>query len=231
LANNQNQDLAGDTDPSIQIGLPNGYDLNGGATDIRSYAGYPGGTGSGDDLAPLGKYSRPTTGLYLSRNAPNFILTYAQTELLLAEAKLRGWNVGSTTAAQHYANGVVAAMESLAQFDAVGTISNADASAYVAANPLDESTQASALKMINEQYWVATGSLFNFIETWNNWRRSGYPVLTPVTYANQFTDGSIPKRIPYQSSEPSNNPDGYASAVSRLSNGDTFISRVWWDVN
>jgi hypothetical protein len=231
LANNQNQDLAGDTDPSIQIGLPNGYDLNGGSTDIRSYPGYPGGTGAGDDLAPLGKYSRPTTGLYLSRNAPNFILTYAQTELLLAEAKVRGWNVGSTTAAQRYANGVIAAMESLSQFNAVGTISNGDASAYVGANPLDESTQASALKMINEQYWVATGSLFNFIETWSNWRRSGYPVLTAVTYPNQFTDGSIPVRIPYQSSEAANNPEGYSSAVSRLSNGDTFISSVWWDVD
>ncbi len=229
LAANQNQDLAGSTDPSVQIGLPNGYDLGGGATDIRSYALYPGGTGTGDDLAPLGLYSRPTTGLYLSRNAPNFVLTYAQTELLLAEAKVRGWNVGATSAAEHFANGVVAAMESLAQFAAVGTISNATATAFAAANPLDESSTEAALQMINEEYWVATGSLFNFIETWNNWRRSGYPVLTPVDYANQFTDGSIPRRIPYQSSEPANNPENYADAVGRLSGGDTFTSRIWWD--
>ena len=229
--NNADQELAGDSDESIQIGLPNGYDLNGGATDITNYALYPGPTGTGDDEAPLGKYSRPVTALYLSRNAPNFVLTYAQTELLLAEAKVRGWNVGSGTAAEHYQNGVVAAMESLAQFNAaVGTISNGDAVAYASANPLDESTEDAALQMINEQYWVATGSLFNFIETWSNWRRSGYPELTPVTYGSQFSPGAIPRRIPYQSGEPANNPLNYAAAVGRLSNGDTFGSRIWWDV-
>ncbi len=231
LLNNQNQDLPGDSDPAIQIGLPNGYDLNGGATDIRDYAGYPGPTGSGDDLAPLGKYSRPTTALYLDRSGPNFVLTYGESELLLAEAKTRGWSVGGTTASQHYANGVKASMESLAQFNAVGAMDASAVDDYVTAHPLDVSTTDSALKMINEQYWVTTGTLFNFIETWVNWKRSGYPVLTPVSYPSQFTDGTIPRRIPYQSSEDSNNPDNYSSAVGRLGNGDTFTSRTWWDVS
>jgi hypothetical protein len=157
------------------------------------------------------------------------VLTYSQTELMLAEAKARGWNVGATTAAQHYANGVIAAMESLAQFASVGTISNATAAAYAAAHPLDESSLNASLKMINEQYWVTTGSLFNFIETWSNWRRSGYPVLDPVSYPGQFSVNTIPRRVPYQSGEAANNPQNYADAVGRLSNGDTFGSRIWWD--
>lgn len=228
---NADQTLAGDSDPSVQIGLPNGHDLNGGATDITKYSLYPGPTGTGDDTAPLGKYSRPVTALYLSRDAPNFVLTYAQTELLLAEAKARGWNVGSTTASEHYKNGVVAAMESLAQFDATtGTISNTVATLYATTHPLDISSLNASLKMINEQYWVATGSLFNFIESWSNWRRSSFPVLTPVTYSSQFSPGEIPRRIPYQSGEPANNPVNYAAAVGRLSEGDTFGSRIWWDV-
>lgn len=228
-ANNANQGLPGDNDPAIQLGMPNGYDLNGGATDITKLASYPGPTGSGDDAAALGNYSRPVTALYLSRNAPNFVLTYAQTELLLAEAKARGWNVGSTSAAQHYANGVIAAMESLAQFSAIGTISNADAAAYVSAHPLDESSLNASLKMINEQYWVTTGSLFNFLETWSNWRRSGYPELNAVSYPGQFSVNAIPRRVPYQSGEAANNPQNYAAAVARLSNGDTYGSRIWWD--
>jgi len=227
--NNANQALPGDSDPTKQLGLPNGYDLNGGATDITNYGLYPGPTGSGTDAAALGNYSRPVTALYLSRNAPNFVLTYSQTELMLAEAKARGWNVGATTAAQHYANGVIAAMESLAQFASVGTISNATAAAYAAAHPLDESSLNASLKMINEQYWVTTGSLFNFIETWSNWRRSGYPVLDPVSYPGQFSVNTIPRRVPYQSGEAANNPQNYADAVGRLSNGDTFGSRIWWD--
>jgi hypothetical protein len=227
--NNANQSLPGDNTPAIQLGMPNGYDLNGGATDITKYALYPGPTGNGDDAASLGNYSRPVTALYLSRNAPNFILTYAQSELLLAEAKARGWNVGATTAAQHYANGVIAAMESISQFNVIGTISNGTAAAFVAAHPLDISSLNASLKMINEQYWVATGSLFNFIETWSNWRRSGYPALDAVSYPGQFSVGAIPRRVPYQSGEAANNPSNYADAVARLSNGDTFGSRIWWD--
>ncbi len=144
---------------------------------------------------------------------------------------MRGWNVGGISAAQHYANGVAAGMESLSQFGEAGVIDNAAVMAYVAAHPLDESSATSALKMINEEYWATNVSLFNFIEAWINWRRTGYPELTPITAPNQFSPGAIPRRIPYQSSESSNNPDNYATAVSRLSNGDTFTSRVWWDVN
>ncbi len=78
LAANSNQDLAGSTDLAIQIGLPNGYTLS----TIVDYAKYPGGTGSGDDVAILGKYSRPTTAIYLDRSGPNIVFTYAETELL-----------------------------------------------------------------------------------------------------------------------------------------------------
>jgi hypothetical protein len=36
-----------------QEGLPNGWDMNGGSTDISLSPGYPGGTGAGADLHPL----------------------------------------------------------------------------------------------------------------------------------------------------------------------------------
>lgn len=234
LANNLNQDLAGDRDPSKQIGLPNGYDLNGGATDIRNYSGYPGGTGSGSNLAPLGKYSRPTTSIYLDRSGNNFILTYAETELMLAEAKVRNWNVGNTSAATHYANGITAAMKSIAQFNSSkaptdGAIADNVITTYVNANPLNVSSTDASLADINRQYWVTTGTLFNFIETWCNWRRSGYPVLTPINFANNFSNGTIPRRIPYLSSEPANNPENYQAAVAAMGGNDNFTTRVWWD--
>jgi hypothetical protein len=185
-------------------------------------------------VAPDGKYSRPVTSIYLDRSGTNFILTYAETELLLAEAKTRGWNVGTTTAAQHYKNGVVGAIASLAQFNSVAAgdaaiaAAAAAAPAFVDANPLSGSTET-ALEQINTQYWVATGTLFNFIETWCNWRRSGYPVLTPVVYPNGFSNGTIPTRIPYIVSEPSNNGANYAAAVAGISGGDVFTAKVWWD--
>jgi hypothetical protein len=221
----QNPDLTGDNTFASQMGLPNGWDLNGGATDITKAPGYPGA--SGND--PIGKYSRPRQAVYTNLNSPQFVLTYAESELLLAEAKVRGWNVGATTAATHYANAVSAALQSVSAFGSASTISATTANAYAAANPLNTTSTAASLKMINEQYWATTGILLNFVEAWSNWRRSGYPVLTPVVYAGNFSGGNIPRRQLYPTTEASINPNNCRLGVSSLSGGDVFQSRVWWD--
>lgn len=228
LAANQNSALAGDNTFSAQTGLPNGWDMNGGATDISLSPGYPGGTGSGADFTPIGKYSRPRTSVYGSLYSAQFILTYAETELLLAEAAVRGWNVGGT-AAVHYKNGVSAALQSLTTLSANATISAGTADAFAAANPLDVSSSAASLKMINEQYWATTGILMNFVEAWNNWRRSGHPVLTPVVYAGNFSNGAIPRRQIYPTEEATSNGTNYTAGVSSLTGGDVWTSKVWWD--
>jgi hypothetical protein len=230
LAANQNSSLAGDNTAANQLGLPNGWDLNGGATDISNSPGYPGGTGTGGDVCPIGKYSRPRTSVYTSRNGPLSIITYAESELLLAEAAARGWNVGAS-ASVHYSRGVSAALQALKNISPNATISAATADAYAAANPLDISTLNASLKMINEQYWATTGTLMNFTEAWSNWRRSGYPVLTPVVYTGNFSGGKIPRRQPYPTNEGSVNSANYQTGVAGLSNGDTWDSRVWWDSN
>jgi hypothetical protein len=228
LAANQNSTLAGDNSFAAQSGLPNGWDLNGGATDIANSPGYPGGTGAGADFTPIGKYSRPRTSVYGNLNNAQFILTYAETELLLAEAAVRGWNVGGT-AVGHYRNAVSAALQSLGTLGADATISAATADAYAAANPLDVSSTTASLKMINEQYWATTGTMLNFVEAWNNWRRSGYPVLTPVVYTGNFSNGTIPRRQLYPTGEATSNGTNYAAGVSSLTGGDVWTSKVWWD--
>lgn len=230
LANNGNESLSGNPDSALQVGMPNGYDLLGGATDISKSPGYPGGTGSGADFAALGNYSRPRTALYLKLGEPIFILTYAETELLLAEAAVRGWNV-SGSARQHYANGVSGAMQSLTQLDAQTVIDPAAINNYLNTHPLDISSANSALQMINTQYWVATGTNFDFIENWFNWRRSGYPVLSPVNYPGNVTNATIPRRMIYLSTEILTNPVNYQAAVDRLPGGDKLTSRVWWDID
>jgi len=223
--NNANQSLPGDNTPSLQRGLPNGYDLTGGANDVRKRSDYPGATGTTGDQAPLGNYSRPRLNVYFQRNAPIYLLTYAETEYLLAEAANRGWSVGSN-ASTHYANGLRSSLESLGQFDTDATIPTGTITAFVAANPLGATNQ---LQQINEQYWLETCTTFNFLEGWFNWRRSGYPVLTPVNYPGNVTNATIPRRIIYPSTEIGNNPTGYAAGVSSLSGGDLLTSRVWWD--
>ncbi|MBD1366813.1 SusD/RagB family nutrient-binding outer membrane lipoprotein [Mucilaginibacter sp. ZT4R22] len=214
---------------ALQVGLPNGYDLNGGTTDVSKAPGYPGATPADptvkDDVAaPVGKYSRPRFAVYDDRSRINMLYTYGESELLLAEAASRGWATGS--AATHYANALAADIATIAQFSDAGAVPAGTITTYVAAHPL---VAATALQQINMEYFVVTSTTFNFNETWANWRRSGFPVLTPVKYVGQFTDGSIPRRNPYPLGLPSTNAANYADAVSRLSGGDVFTARVWWD--
>jgi hypothetical protein len=83
------------------------------------------------------------------------------------------------------------------------------------------------LQQINAQYWVATFMDEN--ESFANWRRSGYPSLTPINYPGNITSGAIPRRFTYPQSEVSDNTDNYNAAVGRMNGGDQMSSRVWWD--
>jgi hypothetical protein len=217
--------VPGLVDSSKQIGLPSGYDLNGGAVDISHAAGYPGATTG----SPIGNYSRPRYSVYANQASPIFVLTYPETELLLAEAAARGWNVGGT-AAGHYANGVAAALTCLSTLGADLTLSSVTATTFAAAHPLNVTTLDASLKQINEQYWATTGIQFNYCEAYLNWKRSGYPVLTPVTFAGNFSNGTIPRRQPYPPAEATLNTASYNAAVTGLTDGDTWTSRIWWDV-
>jgi len=221
---------AGISTAALQIGMPNGYDLNGGSTDISNAPGYPGATPadpsvSGDAPAPDGKYSRPRYLVYDDYNRLNMLLTYGETELLLAEAATRGWNTGN--AATHYANALAADMKSLAQLNTTPTavVSDAAITAYVAAHPL---VPATALAQINMEYFVETSTTFNFNETWANWRRSDYPVITAVSYPAQFST-VIPRRMEYPVTLPATNGTNLAAAIGKITGGDQFSSKVWWD--
>ena len=223
-----NESLMGDTAFADQLGMPNGYDQNGGATDIKNAPGYPGGTGTGGNFYATGKYSRMAIGEYINLNTPAFAINYAETELLLAEAAVRGWNVGAS-ASVHYANGLKAALQSYATLSSYGTIAPATITAYVAAHPLDVSSTTNSLTQINMQYWATTGTLLDFNEAWSNWRRSGVPALTAVNYGGNFTGGTIPRRQAYPTSEASTNAANYQTAVTNLGGSDLFSGRVWWD--
>lgn len=202
----------GSNDPAIQIGQPNGYDLGGDETDISTAPNFPG---------DRNKYSIVNRNTFARWDAPTFFLTHGETQLLLAEAAHRGWISGS--AADFYNEGVRASILQLNQTGA--TLSDGDATAYLAANPFDATN---AFELINTQYWIVT--FLDEYEAWANWRRSGYPVLTPVNYFGNVTGGTIPRRFTYPTNEAAVNADNYAAAVAKLGDGDKMTSRVWWDV-
>lgn len=202
---------SGDITPANQVGLANGYDQNGGATDVDNSPGWSGS---------INNFSTIRADIFLKLDGPTVLATYAQCELLLAEAAKRGWSVGAS-AAVHYQNGVRAAMEQLVQYNSSAIVSNTDITNYLTAHPY-----ADTYDQINTQYWAAC--FLDWYETWANWRRSGFPALVPVNYVGNATGGTIPRRMLYPASEASANGVNYQAAISRQGSNN-FTTRVWWD--
>lgn len=200
--------------PSAQKGMPNGKDLSGiAAQDIRQHPSF----------TSFIDYSSPSPGM-IKRTGPTFILTYAETEFLLAEAAQR-WAIGGSAAA-HYQEGLKNALTFLGQYDEAMAISETEADQFAGNHPYNT---ANGLSMINNQYWAHTVTMLDFYETWSNWRRSGYPQLNPVIYPNNNTGGTIPRRFPYPAAEALTNADNYNAASSSVTGGDKLTGRVWWD--
>lgn len=207
----------GDRTPANQKGMPNGYDLSGVAgRDISSAPGY----------TTMAAYSKPSA-LLNKLKAPTFIFTYGESELLLADAAVRFPGISGIGApATYYNNGVKASITYMAPYDAAAAISTTAADNYLTAHPYSAAT---GLEMINTQYYALTATMFDFYEGWSNWRRTGFPQLTPVVYPGNVTNGTIPRRFPYPLSEANNNPVNYKNAHDAVPGGDLLTGRVWWD--
>jgi hypothetical protein len=206
----------GDTIAANQLGMPNGYDETTGISSPTYLPNAPNYPGNKNDYSVVNRYT------YARIDAPTFLVTYAENQLLLAEAAYRGWISGD--AKDYYDEGVRAAMKQFDQFGNNLAPGDAEIEYYLQQNPYSPST---ALEQINTQYYINTFS--DEYETFANWRRSGYPVLTTVNYIGNVTNGTIPRRFTYATSESSINGDNYQVAVSGLNDGDTMTSRVWWD--
>ncbi len=197
-------------DPAVQIGMPLGFD-NG---TIPAQA-------TKDGLATFYDYTQLDRNRLGRFDAPTFLVTHAQTQLLLAEAAQRGWTTGSP--ATFYNAGVTAHMQQLGLVDANSAIAPAAITAYLQANPY---TAAKGLEQINTQYWVA--SFLNGPEAFANFRRSGFPALTPNPYPGKEIKGNFINRLSYPDSEISVNAANRQEAVARQG-ADNQDTRVWWD--
>ncbi len=159
---------------------------------------------------------------YLDPTLPGIIMSYSQVELFLAEAALEGIIPGGITMADtHYRAGITANME-------FNEVSASDINTYLAQPSLDFTTVAAGREKIGLQMWF---SLYGQgIETWTEWRRTGYPVLSLAqNHDPQVT--SIPKRFYYPTTASSLNAENYDTVVTTLSQGDTMLSKVWWMTN
>lgn len=208
------------TDPAIQKGLPNGLNRIT-MEDDPSYD-----PALGNEL----QYSGINRDIFAKLDGPRMFLTFAESQLLLAEAAVRGWI--SADPKTLYESAVTAGMKLYATYDVSASITDAQIQAYLAANPFAGSGDVEkSFEQINTEYWTTT--FLNGYETYANVRRSGYPKLIPVVYggpADNDTGGKFPRRLRYPwQSEIALNKENYDAAVARMGGSDDMVTRVWWD--
>jgi hypothetical protein len=198
------------SDPKVQIGMPMGYN----DVTINTVL-------AANGVVSLWDFTQINLKTVLKLDAPEFHITYAQVQLLLAEAAVRGWVSGD--AAEYFAKGVRANLEQMALYDASAAIKEDVILAYLKAHPL---TKGKELEDINTQYWVAT--FLDGNESWANFRRSGFPALKKNPYPGSEIKEDFIRRMPYPDSEIVVNLQNVNDANARQGPND-LNTRVWWD--
>ncbi len=153
---------------------------------------------------------------FRAQDTPGWLVTSAPVIFCLAEAALNGWIAGDPKAL--YEQGIQASLD----FHGVG----GGYATYIT-NSVVAYDPAKALEQILTQKWIA---LFpDGYEAWFEWRRTGFPVLSPAANAKNES-GQIPRRHAYSTQEATLNVDNYKAALERQGfTKDDLDGRVWWD--
>lgn len=166
------------------------------------------GTASGGTPNADGSYN-PTgsKAIVYTGSAPIRLLTYAEYNFIRAEAALYGVPGDPQ---DFFRKGIEASMKDAG-------VSDADIATYLAANGSLSGTTEDKLKKIIEEKYVASYGVV--VEPWTDWRRTGYPVLSPVS--NAILSG-IPRSLLIPQSEIDLNPNAPKQKSSML-------EKVFWD--
>jgi hypothetical protein len=198
-----------ETDPLKMLGLPNGLD----GAMLNTLMGGP--------TTPYEHFSA-VNFLMMQDDEPYQIMNAAESQFLMAEALERNIGTGiSGTAEEHYNAGVKMAMQMYTTYDASLSVSDAAVATYLATYPYGVTKPA--LEMIGEQMWAS--KWMNWWEAWSDYRRTGYPQLTPTNYPGNATNGQIPTKLMIPAYEATGNPN-YAAGATQP---DRLVGKVWWD--
>ncbi|HEX7754787.1 MAG TPA: SusD/RagB family nutrient-binding outer membrane lipoprotein [Niabella sp.] len=163
---------------------------------------------------------------------PRMMVTYAEQQLVLAEARLLGW-ITTGTARDYYESGV---KDALAAFLPVKTgyvhempITQAYIDGYFTGAAAFKATAADQL----QQIWLQR-YLLNFMEdpltAFFEYRRNKYPVfpVNPATSLNENDKNAIPVRWLYPGSENNYNRENLIEALTRQYGGVDDVNKSMW---
>ncbi|MDZ7691440.1 MAG: SusD/RagB family nutrient-binding outer membrane lipoprotein [Balneolaceae bacterium] len=171
-------------------------------------------------------YTQVDRDRMVNQLAPDFLITHAQTQLLLAEAAERNWIPGAGV--DYFSAGVRAHLEQMEMHHPDMAIPQGEIDDYVS-DQIVAYNAGNPYQYIHNQYWVA-GFIINPREIFSNWRRTGYPQLDPNPYPDQEISGDFIRRRPYVEREIAVNNTSVQSAIDNQGwSGNNLDERVWWD--
>lgn len=147
---------------------------------------------------------------YASANSPVPFITFAEIKFLEAEAAVISGDKARAVAA--YTAAITANMKKLG-------VATADIDTYLAQTSVATTEGDITLQRIMEQKYIA---MYTQVESWSDWRRTEFPVLTPVS------GPSVPRRFPHAQSERLYNGANWQQ-VNPGGVPVSILSRVWWD--
>jgi hypothetical protein len=171
---------------------------------------------------------------YLTEAAcePRMLLTYGEQQLILAEARLRGW-INTGTAENYYQQGVKASL----------SVVMATKSSYAHGKAIDQNyinnyfTGEAAFKTSTDeqfkQIWMQR-YILSFMQdaeySYFEYRRNTYPEfpINPATSLNENNVNAIPMRWLYPNSETDYNRENLIIALGRQYNGFDEINKLMW---
>jgi hypothetical protein len=141
-------------------------------------------------------------------SAPIRMLTFAEYNFIRAEHALR-FGAGVAAAVPFYEAGIRASMTD-------ANVPTAEIDAYILANPL--LTAGNQLQRIMQEKYIANYGVA--LEPWNDWRRTGFPGISPVPLPLANVD-FIPRSLFYPEAETNSNPN--------IKQKPDMKVRVFWD--
>lgn len=172
---------------------------------------------------------------YLQEEAsePRILISYAEQELILAEARIKGW-ITTGTAEEYYKEGTKSALE------AIMTLTNSD---YAHGMPITQEyidnyfTGEAAFKsnaddQLKQIWWQRY--ILNFFQdaqtTFFEYRRTHFPEfpINPETSLNENNKNGIPMRWLYPESESKYNRENLIEALDRQYDGYDEINKLMW---
>lgn len=181
----------------------------------------------------LKKMYSPINGRYYDngQSEPRAILSFAEQQLILAEARILGW-ISNSTAKDYYESGVKAALAFYMATPAAAAhgkpITQAYIDSYFTGPAAFAATSADQLKQIWMQryllgYMQPQSSFFEY-------RRTRYPEfpINPTTNLNPGIGGGYPMRYNYPDAEYSYNLDNLKSALQSQWTGVDDTNNIMW---